>query len=95
MRYDVVHELHEATVHVRLVDEAPTVKTLTLKSFIPGVLTAYWVKENAGAWELVTVTLTGEGQSRTLFPVASKLPEWIADLVENITPPHIRQENSL
>lgn len=105
MMYETVNKLHEMTQTVKLVDVDPRFVQRSDKGlpFRPAYLSLYWVQENAGTWELMSVTVKGKSvkdgklgrydRSRTYWGQSRDLPGWIGEIVNAATPIEVLVQN--
>lgn len=101
MKHEIISELHEITVSVRLaIGTVPVISTSRGWHFTPESLHTLWVRENAGSWELVCVELTGtlpksgKEARRTYWEALKDLPTWLAWIVTETTPTEALQVSS-
>jgi len=97
MTHEISSEIHEITVHVNLTGDQPTMRTDRGLTFFPRHMAIYWIRENAGAWELLSTTVKGKLRttngkpgtrdgSRCYWAIARELPGWVGEIVETYTP---------
>lgn len=93
MKHEIVSELREITVSVRLTDDdVPVISTSRGWTFTPDSIHTLWIRENAGSWEMVCVELagtlpkSGRDARRTYWCSVNELPEWIWTIVQATSP---------
>lgn len=101
MKHEIISELREITVSVRLtVGTVPVISTSRGWHFTPESLHTLWIRENAGSWELVCVELkgtlpkSGKDVRRTYWGALADLPSWISGIVTETTPVEALQVSS-
>ncbi len=101
MNHEIISELREITVNVRLaVGSVPVISTSRGWFFTPESLHTLWVRENAGSWELVctelkgTLPKSGKDVRRTYWAELKDLPAWIVEIVTETTPVEALQVTS-
>lgn len=93
MKHEIISELREITVNVRLaVGTVPVVSTSRGWFFTPETLHTLWIRENAGQWELIctelkgTLPKSGKDARRTYWSSVTELPEWLGTIVSETSP---------
>jgi hypothetical protein len=101
MNHEIISELREITVSVRLaVGTAPVISTSRGWFFTPESLHTLWIRENASNWELVCIELrgtlpkSGKEARRTYWEERKTLPAWLGDIVSETTPVEALQVTS-
>jgi hypothetical protein len=98
MQFEIIGQLHEITVTVKLPDGSPVTTTAKGLEFHPTIMTALWVRENANRWELMGSELRGKSgrynRRRSYWGEIKDLPGWIAEIVEGTTPVEVMTERS-
>lgn len=103
MSDEITSEVHEITQHVNLTgDHAARIMTTDRgHKFFPRHMAIYWIRENAGQWELMSTTIKGKLRtpsgsvgtrdgSRCYWALARDLPGWVGEIVEKYTPIEVR-----
>lgn len=102
MAHEIISQVHEITQHVNLTGDHPIMTTDRGLKFFPRHIAIYWIRENAGAWELMSTTIKGKLRtptgaigtrdgSRSYWASARDLPGWVGEIVEQNTPVEVLQ----
>lgn len=93
MKHEVISEVREIAVNVRLTDDAvPVITSARGYKFQPKTLHTLWARENADEWRFVCVELkgilpkSGRRVTKTYWSNIAWLPGWIGAIVTATSP---------
>lgn len=93
MKHEIISELREIVVNVKLTDDrTPVISTSRGYEFTPKTLHALWVRASDEPWTMAYVELkgklpkSGKNVNRTYWGDVEDLPDWIGSVVRETVP---------
>ena len=103
MAHEVTNEFRETTIVAKFTGEdVPVITAVNGLKFSPTKLVAMWARDNADSWRLIGVELSAVLPRSGMYVVRSfrpdahdELPDWLRDVMSDITPSEIHEAGSL